>query len=231
MPPTRRLTPGPGVAAAIAVAVAAAWLASGQTAALRVPGTESAVLVPGTGSAQLVPGTVRSLGPGKILVASRGLGDPNFSETVVLLADHSEKGAMGLVLNRPTEATVSHAFPHLDRAPGRTAPLFIGGPVERGGVLALVRSAAPRPDDQRVIDGVYMVGAREPLEALIAAGEQTSRFRVYAGYSGWGPGQLDRETLHGSWHVFTAEADVIFDPTPETVWERQIRRTEARQAD
>ena len=73
-----------------------------------------------------------------------------------------------------------------------------------------------------------MVASREALEAPIAAGAGPDRFRVYLGYAGWGPGQLERETLHGSWHVFQAETAVVFDPDPETLWQRQIRRTEER---
>ena len=99
----------------------------------------------------------------------------------------------------------------------------LGGPVSTDGVLALLRSTTPLANSRRVIDDVHMIATQEELEAQIGAGADPRRFRVYVGYAGWGPGQLERETLQGGWHVFTAEAAVVFDPEPESLWQRQIR--------
>ena len=179
---------------------------------------------------QLMPGAVRELAPGKLLVAARGLPDPNFSETVVLLADYNEKGAMGLVINRRTQVRVATAFPHLGLPEDYLPTLYAGGPVAPTGVLALHRARQSEPDARGVVAGVHLLAARESLESLIAARTGADRLRVYVGYAGWGPGQLERETLHGSWHVFSAEAAVVFDEEPDTLWPRQIRRADTRMA-
>jgi len=190
----------------------------------------AAFLTPGPAGGQLRSGAVRELAPGKLLVAARGLPDPNFSQTVVLLAQHSAEGSMGLVINHRTDVPVARLFPNLQQAQGQTFALYVGGPVSQDGVLALLRSTSPAPDSRRVLEDVYMVATAKAIEEPIVAGIDQSRFRVYLGYAGWGAGQLEQETVHGSWHVFRADGAVIFDPQPETVWERQIRRTEERMA-
>jgi len=177
---------------------------------------------------QLVPGSVRTLAPGKILVAARGLPDPNFSETVVLLCDYNEKGAMGLVLNRPTDHQVAEAFPDVTLARDYAPMFFTGGPVEPSGVVALVRTSDARTDARHVLPDVELVSTRSQLESLMSKATGADRLRVFAGYSGWGPGQLDRETVTGSWHVFSIDASVVFDPNPATLWERQIKRSDER---
>ena len=190
----------------------------------------AAFLAPGPAGGQLRSGAVRELAAGKLLVAARGLPDPNFSQTVILLAQHSAEGSMGLVINHRTDVPVARLFPNLKQAQGQTSALYVGGPVSQDGVLALLRSTSPAPDSRRVLEDVYMVATAKAIEEPIMAGIDQSRFRVYLGYAGWGAGQLERETVHGSWHVFRADGAVIFDPQPETVWQRQIRRTEERMA-
>jgi putative transcriptional regulator len=181
------------------------------------------------GAAQLRPGALRELAAGKVLVASRALGDPNFVQTVVLLADHSDKGSMGLVINRRSEIPVSAVFPHLART--WKAAIFIGGPVAPTGVLALLRSEAPPDESKRIVEDLYVITTREPLESLVKRGAGLTHFRLYAGYAGWGAGQLERETVQGAWHVLSADPAIAFDADPMTLWDREIRRTEARLAD
>ncbi len=202
-----------GVLMAIALAVVAVVLAA-PNRALR--------------ARQLVPGSVRTLAPGKILVAARGLPDPNFSETVVLLCDYNEKGAMGLVLNRQTDHKVAEAFPDVKLASDYAPMFFTGGPVEPSGVVARVRTGDARTDARHVLPDVELVSTRSQLESLMSKATGADRLRVFAGYSGWGPGQLDRETVTGSWHVFSIDASVVFDPNPATLWERQIKRSDER---
>jgi putative transcriptional regulator len=179
--------------------------------------------------AQLRPGALRELAAGKVLIASRGLGDPNFVRTVVLLADHNDQGSMGLVINRRSEIPVSSVFPHLART--WKAAIFIGGPVAPTGILALLRTATPPPDSRHVVADLHVITTREPLETLVKQGPGLTHFRLYAGYAGWGRGQLERETTHGAWHVLSADPSIAFDNDPPTLWEREIRRTEARLAD
>jgi putative transcriptional regulator len=169
-------------------------------------------------------GALRQLAAGKFLVAARNLPDPNFSEAVVLLVDVNEQGAMGIILNRPTQATLTEILPGLT---GSTAAgvAYFGGPVQVAGVLALLRSELPRTDCRKVVADVYLVNTREVLDEVLAAGTGPDRFRVYAGYAGWEAAQLQREAALGAWHVFEGDPDVVFDPQPDSVWQRQIRRT------
>lgn len=163
---------------------------------------------------------------GKFLVASRDLRDPNFHETVVLLAQHDETSAMGLVVNRPTRVPLSELFPEFEPARDRTDAVHLGGPVLITGALALLRSATRPGESLRVLDDVYLLSTIEDLEKVVRDEVPSSRFRVYMGYAGWGPGQLEREIAGGSWHVFDGDADMVFDPKPGTVWERMIKRTD-----
>ena len=176
--------------------------------------------------AQLRRGAVRDLAAGKLLVAARSLPDPNFAETVVLLADYSEEGAMGLIVNRQTEVTLARLMPGLQNAKSRAAFAFLGGPVAVPGVLALLRSPTARGDTRHIVGDVYLVNTSEVLDELLSSGAAQNQLRVYVGYAGWGAGQLDRETATGAWHVLEGTGDIVFDPDPDTTWQRLIRRTE-----
>lgn len=169
---------------------------------------------------------VKALAGGKLLIAARGLPDGNFSRTVILLVAYNDKGAMGVVVNRRTDLALARVFPDLAPSGSSVSQAFMGGPVERTGAIGLVRGPDTPADARHIVDGVSLVSTREALEALVKSGTTSSRFRVYLGYAGWGPGQLDAETLEGSWHVAAGEAGVVFDPDPAAVWQRQIARTE-----
>ncbi len=167
---------------------------------------------------------VPQLAAGKLLVAARNLPDPNFTDTVVLLVQYSRDGAAGLVLNRPSDVPLARALPGVE-PPAGAATAFIGGPVAQDTVLALSRAAC----DACPLVGrdVYLVNTPEALQGRLAAGADASRLRVFVGYAGWGGGQLEAEARRGSWRVLEADARVVFDPDPETLWRRLIRRTEA----
>lgn len=168
------------------------------------------------------------LAPGKFLIAHRSLLDPNFTRTVVLLARYSENGAMGLIVNRPTKVALSRALDGLKDAKTRSDPVYLGGPVEIGGVVALLRSRA-KPDDARLVFAdVYLLSTKASLEKALAAGVESSALRAYLGYSGWGAGQLEHEIELGSWLLWRGDPATVFDPDPETVWSRLIQKTESR---
>lgn len=169
---------------------------------------------------------VRELAPGKFLIAARNLPDPNFGDSVVLLAQYGEEGAMGLIVNVRTEVPVSSVLGDVKGASGRSETVFFGGPVARNGVVALVRSGSGVTEGRRILDDVHLITTREPLEALLTSGAGGDELRVYVGYAGWGAGQLEDETLRGSWHVVSADADLVFDAEPASLWRRQINRTE-----
>jgi putative transcriptional regulator len=200
--------------------------AVGLSVLLAVSAPVGGVAEPGTVSAgQLRRGTVRQLAPGKLLVAARNLPDPNFGEAVVLLVDVNAQGAVGIIVNRPTEATLTEILPGLEHTTGNGTAYF-GGPVQVSGVLALLRSERTRTDCRKVFGDVYLVTTRSVLDEMLGTGAGPTRFRVYVGYAGWGAGQLQGEAAQGAWHVLDGDPDVVFDPEPDSVWQRQIRRTE-----
>src|SRR5258708_38447969 len=165
---------------------------------------------------------------GKFLVASRGLGATNFGGTVVLLLKFDEEeGALGIVVNRRTDVPLSRVFENIKTAKDRTDAVYVGGPVEPGSVLALLKSAGKVEDASRVLTGIYLISGKALLEKTAAEAPSDS-FHAYLGYAGWGPGQLEHEVELRGWHVLRAHAATVFDPEPDGVWEKLIRRTKLR---
>ncbi len=178
--------------------------------------------------AQLQPGAVKALARGKLLLAGRELQDPHFAETVVLILERNAQGALGLVLNRPSDTPVTRLLP---LPAGGSVPLvYQGGPVEGSGVLALVRSETARPDTKLVLPGVYEITAPAALDDLVKANAGPDRLRVFYGYAGWSSDQLERETRSGAWHVLDGTAAIVFDPDPATLWKRQIPHADEQMA-
>jgi putative transcriptional regulator len=189
--------------------------AAGQLPPLREPATRAAV---------------EALAAGKLLVAARRLPDPNFANTVILLADVTKDGAVGLVLNRRSRVTLARVFPQLVPSMATAAHAYLGGPVEITRTMVLIRAAQAPAGARRVIDGVHLATAREAVEAAVAAAAPATGLRVYLGYAGWSAGQLEAETQQGVWHVLEAEAAIVFDADPSSMWQRQIARTALIQA-
>jgi putative transcriptional regulator len=174
------------------------------------------------------PLSQKDLAPGLFLVARRDLPDPNFQDSVILLIQYSRTGAMGLIINQPTKVTLPRLLPNLPKLIGRNDPVYRGGPVNPEGVLALLRSKTRIDDTTRVIDEIHMISSRKLLEDSFAAGAGSDTLRLFLGYSGWGPAQLDNEVDAGVWHIFRADADSVFAPDPAALYPRLIRRTELR---
>ena len=156
---------------------------------------------------------------GKLIVSSPSLLDPNFRKTVVLIAHHDEEGALGLVLSRPSDVPAVEAVPVLDGLPGAEDPVFVGGPVQPDAFMVLAEfedvdeSAAP------IIDGLgFMPADAEPGELAI------KRLRLFAGYSGWGSGQLEDVLADESWIVVDAAADDAFADDPDLLWRTVVQR-------
>jgi len=160
-----------------------------------------------------------AVGAGSFLIASPTLRDPNFARTVVLLCEHGDTGSMGIVINRPSEVTLSDAIQGLEDAP--TAHLFVGGPMQSHAVLVLHRGAAV-PEARAVADDIAIGGDETDLLALMRA-PRNAAVRVYNGYAGWGAGQLDGELAEGSWLACAAHAPLIFDLDPSDVWSAAVR--------
>ena len=157
--------------------------------------------------------SVKALAGGKLLVAARRLPNPNFGNAVILLADFSSDGAVGLVVNRTSDVTVARVFPHLTPTLASAGQAFLGGPVDKTRPMVLVRSTASPAEARRVLDGVYLLTAREAIESAVTSSATQGHLRVYLGYAGWGPGQLEAETAEGVWHVLAGDADAVFDRT------------------
>jgi putative transcriptional regulator len=152
---------------------------------------------------------------GRLLVAAPILSDPNFRRTVVLVAEHGDEGAMGLVLNRPTETSVGEAVPELAGIAGEEEPVYVGGPVSTESVLAVAELDDPDDASQLLFGAVGFV--QEPDVPVV-------RGRVYVGYAGWGAGQLEAELEEESWLVLPAEPDDLFSGDPEDLWSAVLRR-------
>jgi putative transcriptional regulator len=157
---------------------------------------------------------------GRLLISSGSLFDPNFRHTVVLVGEHSAEGALGVVLNRALDVTVAEAVPALSSlvVPGEL--LFEGGPVHPSSPVLLAEFARAELADVWVFGAIgFLVGeVSEDVRPGIL------RARVYAGYSGWGPGQLEREMQEGAWIVDPALKEDVFTKTPDTLWSRVLQR-------
>ncbi len=163
---------------------------------------------------------------GSLLVATPLLVDATFAQTVVLLLDHDEDGTLGVVLNRPTELAATDALPSVLGLPAEPAVLFEGGPVAPQNAIAVGSLASAEPDPlwfRRVFGQVGLVD----VDALESGEAHVHAMRIYAGYAGWSPGQLDAELAEGAWFVFPLLASDVFCPTPENLWRDVLRRQPA----
>ncbi|WP_019548993.1 YqgE/AlgH family protein [Streptomyces sulphureus] len=185
---------------------------------------------------------------GRLLVATPALADPNFDRAVVLLLDHDEEGSLGVVLNRPTPVDVGEILRPWAALAGEPGVVFHGGPVSLDAALGVAvvpfgggreRSAEP-PDagaaDEEAADGVAgdgplgwrrvhgaigLVDLEAPPELLAA---ELGSLRIFAGYAGWGPGQLENELGDGAWYVVDSEPGDVSSPAPEGLWRSVLRR-------
>ena len=163
---------------------------------------------------------------GVFLVASPSLNDPNFQETVVLVLEHGAQGTLGLILNRATNMLLSEALPGVPALKGTTHKLFVGGPVQPSVLLLLSRLKDPQPAMRSVFDSVYVGGTPDVLEQILTEAGSSARFRAFAGYAGWGPGQLGFEMLQGAWAVLPPEGN-LFDRDPASLWKDSLARLQA----
>ena len=171
-----------------------------------------------------VPHMREALAKGKFLVASRQLNDPNFSQTVVLLINYGPDGAMGLVINRPSNVKLSTVFPDVNELKKRKDTVYVGGPVAVNQMLMLIQSTQAPAASVPVIKNIYLSSSWKVLESIIKNSAAEQRFRLFAGYAGWAPNQLDFERNRGDWHVLKADADSVFAQDPEALWQELIRR-------
>jgi len=164
------------------------------------------------------------------LVAKRELSDPNFRETVVLVTHPPQGGPFGVIVNRPLGARLSEVFTDQPLLQGRKEVLYYGGPVGRQGLVFLVRSSTPPQGATLALRDVFFTSDIEMIEKLFQRKDPLAGLRVFAGYSGWAPGQLQNEIARGGWLVVPADAESVFDKDPAGLWPELIERATARQA-
>lgn len=179
---------------------------------------------------------------GRLLVATPVLADPNFDRAVVLLLDHDGEGSLGVVLNRPTPVDVVDILEPWAALAGEPGVVFQGGPVSLDAALGVaVVPSSPGghggPDGQedgshdkdrdgplgwrRVHGAIGLVDLEAPPELLAA---ELGSLRIFAGYAGWGPGQLEKELSEGAWYVVESEPGDVSSPSPERLWRSVLRR-------
>ncbi|AKH82658.1 hypothetical protein AA958_10945 [Streptomyces sp. CNQ-509] len=167
---------------------------------------------------------------GRLLVATPALTDPNFTRTVVLLLDHDDEGSLGVVLNRPTPVGVGDVLRDWADLAGDPGVVFQGGPVSLDSALGLAvvpgdKGGVPGGEGplgwRRVHGAIGLVDLDAPPELLAA---ELGTLRIFAGYAGWGPGQLEEELDDGAWYVVESEPGDVSSPAPEGLWRAVLRR-------
>lgn len=161
---------------------------------------------------------VAPLKQGALLFAIPELRDPNFFQTVVLLINYERGGAMGLIINKPSKISLDEILPDLEEIQGQSLPVFFGGPVSRNRMTVLLRADKPPKEALKVFKDVYYTGSKEALAEMLKKRGSHNEVRVYAGYTGWAPGQLEHEIRRGDWVVSHADADMIFSEDPDKIW-------------
>jgi putative transcriptional regulator len=156
---------------------------------------------------------------GQLLVSAPSLLDPQFRRTVVLIAHHDEDGAMGLVLTRPSDVAATEAVPSLGGIPGADDPVYVGGPVQPEAFMVLAEFDDVTDAAAPIFGGLgFLPAEAEPDQLSIR------RLRLFAGYAGWGAGQLEAELAEPAWIVVPAEATDPFADDPDELWRTVLHR-------
>ncbi len=166
---------------------------------------------------------------GQLLVSVPDMGDENFDQSVVLVIEHDDHGALGLVLNRPSATPVAEHLPSLVPTLASPTVFFVGGPVAVGGLLAVGR----RSLDVAVTHATDIAGPVVLVEPEAFVNGEVSGLdvaRLFTGYSGWAPGQLDAELAAGAWHLVQVLPDDVFTSDPDHLWRSVMRRQGGRLA-
>ncbi len=170
------------------------------------------------------------LAPGGILIVPRDAPDPLFTHSVIVLARYDKSGALGLMIHYRSDLTIQHTLAGVKGAEKRTDPVFVGGPVDMQVVLALLRAHSPPAGAEHISGDLYLMTSRQSIGTALAQGRKPSELRVFIGYTGWGPGQLEFEAGLRAWYIFPPDDGLAFDAHPETLWQRLIDKAQATRA-
>lgn len=164
---------------------------------------------------------------GLFLIAKPGLVDPNFRETVVLVTQAQDYSTVGVIINRPTNLKLGQLLRDDSPSARYADVVYFGGPVMPQVIVALFRSeSAPQSPAFHVLKELYLSLHPQNLRRLLEGGG--TRYRLYAGFSGWAPQQLQSEMQRDGWYVLPADADTIFRKNMEGVWQELVQRAEKR---
>jgi len=152
------------------------------------------------------------------LVARADMPDPNFRDAVILLVRPDSGPPVGVIVNRPTPIPIGGFFPEIDNIVRGDEKVHIGGPVQRQAVIFLFKADAKPEEAEEVLEGVYMASNRKLLHDILSGERKVDGLRVFLGYAGWGPEQLEDEIERGDWHVARSEARAIFDKPAGGLW-------------
>lgn len=159
---------------------------------------------------------------GKVLLAGKFLRDPNFFKTVILVLEHDDTSAMGLVINRPSNVSVAHALAEHFQLPATSDLIYVGGPVEPTALCMLHNKTTPELAPHTLIPGVVIANSAEMFEDIVQQACQPKsprRYRIFSGYAGWGAEQLEGEIERGDWYIHRACADHLFNHDPYTLYD------------
>jgi putative transcriptional regulator len=209
----------------ILVPMLSPFISAASTAAIRVATVLVMMSAPGVMAAEMMAADMAN---GIFLVAKHEMKDPRFREAVLLVTQPRLSGPFGVIINRPLKHPLSEVFPEQPGLKARKEVLYFGGPVSSQGIMFLVRTSTPPDRALHVLKDVYFTGDKEWIEALFRRPDPLRGLRAFAGYSGWGPGQLQNELRRGDWYVLPADANTIFEKDPARIWPDLIKRASAR---
>ncbi|MDA7979987.1 MAG: YqgE/AlgH family protein [Pirellulales bacterium] len=175
---------------------------------------------------------------GQFLIAGKSLRDPNFFKSVVLVVEHNDQGAIGLVVNHPTPVNIAEALGEHMEVPATEEVIYVGGPVSSTALFILHNSHVLDPDAAKVSQGIFLGSHPNVFEDAVShhlSGEDSGKtkklaFRVFCGCAGWGPGQLEEELARADWLIQPASEDDVFFRVPHEMWEslyQNAMRTES----
>ncbi len=167
------------------------------------------------------PSTQKS--EGVFLVATEQLHGSSFQQTVILLTHYSKQGATGLAINRPAGIPLQQAFPGVHQLQQRTDPLYLGGPVSTNAIFVLLRTQQPGKTMHHIADDVYFSTGKNVFTHSFRP-KMHAATRTYAGYAGWGAGQLQNEISRGDWIMVRAHPKIVFEKDSESLWQRLSKR-------
>jgi putative transcriptional regulator len=164
----------------------------------------------------------QSLSAGKFLIASKNLKHPHFAETIILLVKYSFLGAAGLIINRPTETELHRVLPNVKGLEKIPESLYFGGPIDMSQITMIIQSPSKPEESEKLFDDIYISNSLNLLERIIENRNPEQRFRLYSGYAGWGPGQLESEIERNDWIILKGDPDVLFDKAPDKIWQKLV---------